>query len=110
MADAVYYRYEDVKYAAPVDEWDMPCGEGQLVVVLREFPVLKRTPKGAWVNGWHGRRFVRDEAHKRYACATKEDAKRSFIARKVRQASIYRARLRRAERVLRMMQGEMELA
>jgi hypothetical protein len=100
------YRYEDVTYAAPFDETGtLP---GTLVVELRTYQVVRRTDKGCWValcsNDTPGgddqflgmERFVLTGAHKRFACPTIEEARLSFIARKRRQASIYRAKMERA--------------
>jgi hypothetical protein len=101
-----WYRYEDVRYASSLDEFDNPIGEGRLEVKLREFAVFKHTPKGVWI-GWSGpEKFVLRESRKRYACPTIEEAKESFIARKKRQAGIYRARLRDAEKALAIIQGK----
>lgn len=94
-----WYRYEDIQYAAPLDEFERPCGFGRLVVSIQEFFVAKITPQGVRL---HTGRFVRNEARKKYAHATKADALASFIARKERQASIYAARLCRAEKALRL--------
>jgi hypothetical protein len=110
MTEHFWFRYEDVRYAAPVDEWGDSYGIGHLEVKLRKFPVLKHTPKGAWINGWRGRRFVLRDARKRYACPTLEEAKESFIARKKRQAGIYRARLRDAEEAIKLIERQGVLA
>lgn len=105
-----WYRYEDIQYAAPVDEFDRPCGKGELLVLLREYPVLRHTPKGVWLAGTgdlryshHIDRFVRNDAKKRFACPTIEEAKESFIARKRRQASINHARAERAEEAIKII-------
>lgn len=101
-----WYRYEDVQYAASLNEYDEPVGQGALRVKLRRYRVLKRTPKGVWLEygyGNHGR-FVLTEARKRFACPTEEQAMESFIARKERQAKIYSAKLKRAELALKAAQ------
>lgn len=100
----IWYRYEDVRYASSIDEFDQPLGDGYLEVKLREYPVFKHTAKGVWL-GWASRdKFVLKNSRKQYACPTIEEAKQSFIARKKRQASIYRARLRDAEKALEIIQ------
>lgn len=94
---AVWYRMED--YLESRGYTDV-CGEyvstGSTVRVrVCELPLLKRTPKGVKVRDTVGRhRFIADNWHKRYACATKEEALTSFIARKTRQRGIH---MRRAE-------------
>lgn len=91
----VWYRYYDVCYAAPVDEYgDVIRGaKGDRKVHLVELDVIKRTPKGVWLHDRYGRlRFVLESAKRRYACPTKKEAIISFLARKRRQKSIYEAR------------------
>ena len=102
----VWFRYDDVRYAAPLDEYDEPTGRGTLEVVRRKLCVVKVTPKGVWLGySMHGAsaRFVLNSATKRYACPSQEDAKNSFRARKKRQAAIYKNRLQDAETALRLI-------
>lgn len=96
--DTIWYRFEDVRYAAPLNEYDEPAGPGRLVVELRKYHLTARTPKGVWLGIWAGRkdRFVLDSAHKRFACPTIEEARVSFVARKNRQRQIHQARADRA--------------
>lgn len=90
------YRYEDVRYVGP-EEGDI----GYLEVVLREYDVVKTTPKGYWVElGFGNKRFVLKTARKRFALLNKTDALISFKARKTRQRSIYMARLNDCEEAL----------
>jgi hypothetical protein len=39
------YRYEDWRYAAPVDEYEKVIGSGRTEVKLYIFPIIKHTPK-----------------------------------------------------------------
>lgn len=94
------FRYQDTQYAAPVNEFDEPCGEGRLEVKLYAYPVVSTTPKGAWIYVSFNRKFVNLTARKRFACPTIEEAKQSFIARKKAQARILSARLARAQKAL----------
>lgn len=94
MTTETFYRYEDVKYAPPLDEYDMPIGKGRLEVVLREYQVLHRTPCGVRLET---DRFVNTTKVKQFAHATKAAALTSFMARKKSEARIYLARLERAE-------------
>ena len=110
-----FYRYEDVKYAPPLDEFDNPCGDGELKVELRHFLVSKRTPKGVWLVPVYGKyvcgdspRFMLNDSHKRFACPTVEQARESFIARKRKQARIYQSRADRARRAIYIMEGDNE--
>jgi hypothetical protein len=94
----IWYRFEDYMESAGVDEWENSLGPGTVQVRCREFRAIRHTPKGVWLDiGYVPNRFVLKSATKQYACPTREDALRSFVARKTRQASIYRARVRRAE-------------
>lgn len=92
-----WYRYDDRQYAPPLDEYDNVCGEGRVEVTLTKFPIIKYTPKGAWIDLYGDKKFVLRTARKRYACPTKEEAKESFLARKAKQIRIYKAKIRRAE-------------
>ncbi len=114
-ATAVLYRYQDVRYAAPLDEFDNPCRLGGTVEVeLSYFAIEKRTPKGAWVrlcfynkqtrqlSDWRctERRFVLLTAHKKFACETKAEAMTSFLARKKRQLQILKSQVCDVERAI----------
>jgi len=91
------YRYEDILVSYGTDEFDDPLPP-RLLVRLREYPVQKRTPKGAWIDlGLGDRRFVLLTARKRFACPTKKEAAESFRERKRVQINILKAQLRRAE-------------
>jgi hypothetical protein len=104
-----WYRYEDRRYAPPVNEYDEVVGVGSLKVHLREFPVVRHTPKGVILGGasdsYHRNfeRFVCHEWTKKFACKTIEEAQASFLARKARQIHIYQARLRDAELAVSLM-------
>lgn len=94
------YRYQDIQYAPPVDEFDHVCGEGRLEVKLYSFPILSRTEKGAWINAAGEKRFVKLTARKRFALPTIEEARESFLARKRRQATILSRKLVRVNAAL----------
>ena len=91
-----WYRLEEQRYAAPLDEYDQPMGRGELVVHVRKLKVLRHTPKGAWLVGLQygegNPRFVLRDCKRRFACPTIEEATESFRQRKLRQAQILRAR------------------
>lgn len=97
MVGDTWYRFEDVLYAAPLDEYEIPIGPSRLEVKLRRYTVTKVTPKGVRLDGW---RFVLTDAGKKFACPTEDAALVSFIARKQRQLKILRAQVQRAERAL----------
>lgn len=95
-----WYRYDFMRYAPPLDEYERPCGSGHREVVLTGYIVERVTPKGVWLEG---RRFVLTSARKRFACPTKEEARESFIARKNRQVRILKAQLLDAELALQLI-------
>ncbi len=103
-----WYRYDVIRYAAPLDEWDRPQGIGRVTVQLSTFKVLKVTPKGVWLIETIGiwdcepKRFVLRDARKRFACPTKKEAAESFSARKKRQLRILRAQAKDVERALKV--------
>lgn len=96
-----WYRLEEQRYAAPLNEYDEPVGEGRLVVHVRKLKVLRLTPKGAWLIGLQfgegNPRFVLREGKKRFACPTLEEATASYLKRKERHARILSAQLRTVE-------------
>lgn len=100
-APELWHRYDDRSYAPSLDEFDNPVGRSVLRIVHTTYPVLKHTPKGVWLDlGFGGKRLVLHTSRKRFACSTKEEALRSLIERKKRQASIYRARAESAQTAL----------
>lgn len=97
-----WFRFDDQRYANAPDEHGESYG-AHTVVTLERFKMLKRTPKGVWLDiGFGSRRFVLDTATRRFACATVEEALTSFKARKKKQASIYMNRAKLAEEAISM--------
>jgi hypothetical protein len=81
-----WYRYHDENYTSGP------------AVCLTAYNVAKHTEKGVWLDVFGDKKFVlSDPRGKRFAYALKEDALKSFIARKKRQARIYAARLQSAK-------------
>ena len=103
----VMYRYEDKRCAA-YDPWSDTLGPSHVKVYLHEYPIINYTPKGVWINDYGNRKFVLSSGRKRFAHPTKEEAKASFIARKIRQAEIYRARVQDAETAIQIIEGTKE--
>lgn len=96
-----WYRYDDIRYAAPLDEYENPMGPGRVAVELRSYQVQRVTPKGVWLSRYYGSpRFVRLSARKRFAYPTPEEALASFMARKLRQLSILHAQAENVEQAL----------
>ena len=101
-----WYRCEDYRTAAPLDEFDNPVGQGSLHVKMRRLKVLKHTPKGVWLDDYGNRKWVSKDAKKQFACPTLEAAKHSFIMRKKRQCQILQARLKTATEALKAEEEE----
>ena len=97
---AVLYRYEDHIYSGGIDEADRPI-PGKTEVVLREFSVVRWTPKGVWIRTPDlppdNEKFVLLTARKKFACPTKEEALQSFIERKKSQVRILTKQLEKAK-------------
>lgn len=94
-----WYRYEDFRESNGTDEWDNNLG-GHIAIRLCKFEVIKLTPKGVRLDNG---RVVIHEHNKRYACATIEEAKRSFMLRKKRQISIYSKRVEHARMAIKLV-------
>lgn len=69
-------------------------------VDLEAYPVVRLTPKGAWIGPCSAPKWVSLSAKRRYAWPTKRLAWRSYLARKARQRRIIKAQLQRVERIL----------
>lgn len=106
MSDSMW-RVEMVVWAAPLNEYDEPSGPGRTSVRAVEYAVVKRTPKGVRLN--IDNKFVSSTARRRWACPTVEEAVESFLARKAREASILKARLKRIEEAVALAKsGQIE--
>lgn len=96
-----WYRFQDTLYAAPLDEFDNPCGTPRMSVECHEYKVKKVTDKGVWLGYSLGDmkpfRHVLFDSQKKFANPSKEEALTSFIARKERQSGILSAQLKRAQ-------------
>lgn len=105
----IWYRYEDVRYASSINEFGESTGDSRADYHLREYEVLRHTPKGVWliakIGNWRcpPERFVLKAARKRYACPTKEEAMVSFLARKERQLSILRHQAKHVKDVIKLV-------
>lgn len=103
-----WYRYEDARYSSGVDEWDNSLGS-HVEVHLHTFDVIRETKTGVWLLSFGVKRFAKLEARKRFACPTIEEALESFLARKARQSSIYKARLEDIEEAIYKAKEDFEL-
>ncbi len=67
---------------------------------MEAYPVLRRTPKGVWLDTDNGDRFVLRHARKRWACPTRAEALESLKARSHRRRVILRAQLEKVDAAL----------
>lgn len=73
---------------------------------VREYSILKRTPRGAWIHvDGFGRKFVNLHSTKQFAYEDKAAALVSLKARKRAHVRILRARLESAERACALAEG-----
>ena len=89
------YRYDDIVMMTTVK------------TLLRQFTVLRETPKGYWVNEGYNqycpeineqyKKWVSKTSIKRLCYPTKEEAFKSFLARKKRQLLILKGQIRMVE-------------
>lgn len=97
-------RYYSTMYRE--SSWKPP----QLTLELIHYKVTRKTPKGCWIEDYHGHeRFVLDSARKRWAYPTEALARESFIARKEWQIHHLTRQLEHAQAALehaRAMTGE----
>lgn len=85
----ILYRFKESRYSDAV-----------LMLLKFEFPVIKETKCGAWIDEYGHKRFVNLEARKKYACRTEQEALESYHARKKRQVRILEHRLAEARAAL----------
>ena len=83
----VLYRVVDRLESCGVDEFEMSLGT-RTVVVMLQYPVKRCTNRGVWIDEFGKERFVLNDARKRYAYPTEEQAVASFLARKKRQRAL----------------------
>ena len=79
-------------------------GDGCVILRLLEFRVVKKTPCGFWIyDDWQVRkRFVLSNPRKQFASTTKDEAYKSFKARKKRQIRILEGQLQHARVALNL--------
>jgi hypothetical protein len=103
-----YFRFEEVRHGTGyTDEWGEYVSTGSYVrLQLREFKVIKETPQGVRINAYDWRepngKLILRTWNKQWASPTVEEARKSFIARKRRQALILEARLRQAKEAMEL--------
>lgn len=107
MNEEVLYRFDSHNVSRGVDMFDDPLPDYSIRVALYKYPIVKRTPKGAWIESFSnpsGKRFILLTARKQFASETVDKAKECFIARKKRYIHILSARIEDAENALKQME------
>lgn len=100
MSDlGVYYRYDDfLESSGGYDqsgEWEP--GPSSIRVAVRQYEIVKKTPKGAWIlNDMGERQLILDHWYCKFANPTLEGARQDFLARKRKLIAIAKRRIRDA--------------
>lgn len=87
------YRYERRNFSEDIYD---------ISIILLTYNVVKETPKGFWFiheSGYGGERWTSNEATRRHAYPTREEALNSFAARTRRSILLTKRQLRVAEAV-----------
>lgn len=92
---SVLYRYVEIYTSGIGDEY-YGAFYPSISLRLEEYEIIKETPCGFWIRTSHGDKFVNMQARKKFACASKEDALASYIARKNKQVKILNGQLKKA--------------
>jgi hypothetical protein len=71
------WRFEGLCYA-----------DGSCYLSVHDYPVIKRTACGVWIDVYGQKKFILDGVGKRWARSTKKEALESYVARKSRQVRI----------------------
>ena len=95
-----FYRY-DVRYTCSLDEYDQ-VDISTPNLDLKEFFLVKETPKCwkiayDWDTNLKHTKLIRKNSRKKYAYLTKEEAAKSFLARKTKYVKILTEKLNRAK-------------
>lgn len=94
--DKLLWRANSQTYSVVVDV-DCDLYGSRAVIELIGYRVIKRTPKGAWIDlGFGAKRWVAAEGRKLFAWSSEKLALESLAVRRGRQASIYEHRAARA--------------
>jgi hypothetical protein len=101
----VLWRCEAKRYSVVIDAEREIYGSSAPQLEMRWFPVVRRTPHGAWIdgNGIGELRFIKLTANKRFAVNTQKEAIESYKARKEVQKKILQGQLDSLEEELTLV-------
>jgi hypothetical protein len=95
--EMVLYRYVE-RQMDEIYDTRPPHASRSMRLYLNSYPIIKFTPCGCWIRRYGDvKKFVNLNAVRKWAHPTKEEAMKSFEARKKRQVLILRNQLLRAE-------------
>ncbi len=102
------YRYEDRRYSICVDPERELYSSSKATLECVEYYVTKETPKGYWIGWFKGAkdRWVSKTSVKRFAHPTKAEALEGYRQRKMAFVRHSKARLKRAEEDLALVEAE----
>lgn len=93
MSEVMYRAWVTPTFCDPAEYW------------FDEYPVLKHTKCGVWVDVFGMRKFINTQSRKQYAYATKDEAVVGYIKRTERYIKILQAKLDRAQDELSIAKG-----
>ncbi len=96
------HRFIDAVYSNGVDQYDNPYPGHTMKLLHCEYPVVRHTPKGIWIDMHGDERFVLLSGVKRFAHPTAEEAIQGLIGRKAAHVRHCQARLALAEEALEL--------
>ena len=114
-----FYRYEDAHSRGhtetTVDSCSFFVRSPHTTIVCKEFTVIRRTPKGAWISEepkgyWlvSSKRFMRLDAGRLFAHATKREALQAFLRRKRYQLAQIQYQVDRVTSAIRLATKALE--
>lgn len=95
----VWYRYTERGHVRLDGPRDLPS---------YQYPVVRETPCGVWLQDGFRRRWVSKTARKRFAYPTREEARESYRIRKRRHVEHLETQLRRARELLKQAETFLE--
>lgn len=91
----LFYRYDSYLWNTDF------LGNVNIKIVLTTFDMIRETPKGYWIDDNIREKWVSKTAKKRYAYPSKEEAMKSFLARKKRQSITLKTQVKVAKASLK---------
>lgn len=93
----VWYRMEGVQHAPLIDDFGNAVGPSRIDVVIHQYEVSHHTPCGVRLESG---KVVLHRHKKKFACATVEEAKQCFLAKKNRQIKILSTKVNAAKQMI----------